>query len=133
MDVPNATRHLGGFGAEAASARAAAAAPLSHKTATVLALLIQRPGYCYEVSKRHDRVIGGLVPVSTQAIYHAVDRLRSVGYADVDHVVRGERQNRVYYKATGDGVRAYWRWFQHESALLEALRAVRPAGTGVVA
>jgi DNA-binding PadR family transcriptional regulator len=73
----------------------------------VLALLIERPTYVYELSQRFDDRFGELLPVATGTVYKAVDGLLKRGLVE-RMAIEGEedrRQPKPHYRATADGAR----------------------------
>jgi DNA-binding PadR family transcriptional regulator len=74
----------------------------------VLALLIERPTYVYELSQRFDDRFGELLPIATGTVYKAVDGLLRRGLIE-RMALEGEedtrRQPKPHYRATADGAR----------------------------
>src|SRR4029077_595702 len=78
----------------------------------VLGLLIERPGYGYELRQRLDREYDGVLSPSESHIYKALDELEGRGFiektlgspalSDADRV-----QPKVSYRATAEGVRGF--------------------------
>lgn len=79
----------------------------------VLALVIERPSYGYELSQRFEQRFGELYPVSRARIYQVLDQLLRQGLVEQMPAVpeRGsERQPRPHYRATGAGARTHREW-----------------------
>lgn len=73
----------------------------------MLALLIERPTYVYELSQRFDDRFGELLPIATGTVYKAVDGLLKRGLVE-RMAIEGEedrRQPKPHYRATADGAR----------------------------
>lgn len=88
-------------------------APPSPVVTAVLALVIERPSYGYELSQRFEQRFGGLYPVSRARIYQVLDQLLRQGLVEQMPAVpeRGsERQPRPHYRATGAGARRHREW-----------------------
>ena len=74
----------------------------------VLALLIERRTYVYELSQRFDDRFGELLPVATGTVYKAVDGLVKRGLVErmaLDGGDDGIRPPKPPYRATADGAR----------------------------
>lgn len=74
----------------------------------VLALLIERPTYVYELSQRFDDRFGELLPIATGTVYKAVDGLLRRGLIErmaLDGEEDTRRQPKPHYRATADGAR----------------------------
>jgi DNA-binding PadR family transcriptional regulator len=80
----------------------------------VLALVMEKPSYGYELGERYDRRFGSFLPAGRPAIYSGLDRL-----AEVELVAPvppgsgqrgGARRVRIVYRATRAAVRAHGRW-----------------------
>lgn len=74
----------------------------------VLALLIERPTYVYELSQRFDDRFGELLPIATGTVYKAVDGLLKRGLIERMALAEEEdtrRQPKPHYRATADGAR----------------------------
>lgn len=80
----------------------------------VLALVIEKPSYGYEIGERYDRRFGFFLPLRRTAIYSALDRLEQVGLIEVRPLAAGSmaglRRVRVTYGPTDDAARAHERW-----------------------
>lgn len=114
----------------AQSARSAPSAPVSgwsaaaheedphFKSSThwiVLALVIERPSYGYEINARFDRRFSTFMSVNASKIYDSLNRLGDLGLIEVvaspDELrPRGQESMRRYFRATAHGARAYKRW-----------------------
>lgn len=82
--------------------------------AAVLALVIERPSYGYELSQRFDERFGELYPVSRSRIYQVLDQLLRNGlieqlpFEDIER--QSLRQPRPHYRATPEGARLHREW-----------------------
>ena len=79
----------------------------------VLALVIERPSYGYELSKRLGERFGELLAVSRSHVYGALDALQRGGLIEPLPQPRAEeqaRQPKVHYRATAAGERALSEW-----------------------
>jgi DNA-binding PadR family transcriptional regulator len=81
----------------------------------LLGLVIERPGYGYDLLKRFEREYGDLLPISSEShIYTALNVLERGGLIEQVppegvHAASG-RQPRPHYRATPEGVEGYRRW-----------------------
>lgn len=80
--------------------------------AAVLALVIEKPSYGYEVWQRFDQRFGGLLEVGSSRIYQVVNRLLDEGLieeiaGDGGH---SSRQPKPRYRATALGTRTHREW-----------------------
>lgn len=83
----------------------------------VLALVIERPSYGYELSKRLGERFGGLLAVSRSHVYGALDALQRGGLIEPlppPATVEPARQPKVHYRATAAGERAIDEWIVAE-------------------
>jgi DNA-binding PadR family transcriptional regulator len=82
----------------------------------VLGLLIERPGYGYELVKRFEREYAELLPIKSDwHIYRALDDLRTKGLIEEVPEKDGEnagmgRQPKPHYRTTSEGVTRYADW-----------------------
>lgn len=79
----------------------------------VLALVIERPSYGYELSQRFDERFGTLYPVSRSRIYQVLNQLLAQGLIEqlpVEHEVQNRRQPKPHYRATPEGARSHRDW-----------------------
>jgi DNA-binding PadR family transcriptional regulator len=77
----------------------------------VLALVIEQPGYAFQLWKRFETRFGHLYPVGKPRIYQVVDQLVENRLVQVLEDDSGStRQPRVRYRATAEGVRRYREW-----------------------
>jgi DNA-binding PadR family transcriptional regulator len=80
----------------------------------VLGLVVQRPGYGYDLGKRIDERMGPGWQLNPSAIYGALDRLEEKEW--VQHELRELRgrsprsRERILYRATDAGVHEFERW-----------------------
>jgi DNA-binding PadR family transcriptional regulator len=84
--------------------------------AAVLALVIEKPSYGYEVWQRFERRFGGLLDVGPSRIYQAVNGLLDDGLVEVlpGSADGTRRQPRPRYRATARGTRAHREWLAEE-------------------
>lgn len=77
----------------------------------VLALVIERPGYAYQLWKRFETRFGHLYPVGKPRIYQVVDQLVGQRLVEALEEASGSaRQPRTRYRATAEGARRYREW-----------------------
>lgn len=81
----------------------------------VLALVIERPSYGYEINARYERRFGAFSSVNPSKIYDSLNRLGELGLIEVvsspdEQRPRGQESMRRYFRATARGARAYRRW-----------------------
>lgn len=80
----------------------------------LLGLLIQRPGYGYELVQRFERTYEDTIELSSRSqIYTALDSLARRGL--IEHAQGGRmeepaRQPKLHYRTSEAGIRAYERW-----------------------
>ena len=92
--------------------------------AAVLGLVIEKPGYGYEVWQRFEARFGGIIDVGASRIYQAFDGLLADGLIEQapGATVGSRRQPRPSYRATDRGTQAHRAW------LLDFVgRHIRPA------
>lgn len=84
--------------------------------AAVLALVIEKPSYGYEVWQRFDERFGGLLDVGSSRIYQVVNGLLDEGMIEeVPGDAEGSRrQPRPRYRATAAGARSHRAWLAQE-------------------
>jgi len=90
----------------------------------VLALIVERRGYGYELVQRFDERVGPGWRLNPSAIYPALDQLERGGL--VTGAVRHggtQRSPRVVYAATDAGTAALERWLRTAGAAREPVRA----------
>lgn len=104
--------------------------------AAVLALVIEKPSYGYEVWQRFEQRFGGVLEVGSSRIYQVVNSLLD---EDLIEEVPGEpdrsrRQPRPRYRATARGARAHRGWLADElrgdAQQLELRRRMLAIGCG---
>jgi len=77
----------------------------------VLGLVIERPSYGYELSRRLVERLGELLPVSRSHVYGALDALQRGGLIEpLPAAADTRRQPKVHYRATPAGRRAFEEW-----------------------
>jgi DNA-binding PadR family transcriptional regulator len=77
----------------------------------VLALVIERPGYAYQLWKRFEKRFGHLYPVGKPRIYQVVDQLVDQKLVEALKDDSGSaRQPKTRYRATPEGARRYREW-----------------------
>lgn len=82
-------------------------------TTAVLALVIERPSYGYELSQRFDERFGTLYPVSRSRIYQVLNQLLAQGLIEqlpVERELQNRRQPKPHYRATPEGARSHRDW-----------------------
>jgi DNA-binding PadR family transcriptional regulator len=118
----------------------------------VLALVIERPSYGYELGQRFERRFSGLLEPQMSQIYAALNSLESalliepMSAGDDEHAEqeasarRASRQPKVHYRATAKGARAFRGWLADQlrgdpahGELLRRLAAAAGSGLGRVA
>ncbi len=99
------------------AARVATKKPMTSQVNwALLGLLIERPGYGYQVMQRFERAYGDVLPLGSDShIYTALNELKSRGFIEettgVGVVQSGtERQPKQSYQATDEGARRYREW-----------------------
>lgn len=82
----------------------------------VLALVIEKPSYGYEVWQRFDARFGGVLEVGSSRIYQVVNGLLEDGLIEELPGAGGgsRRQPRPCYRATARGTRAHREWLAEE-------------------
>lgn len=86
----------------------------------VLALVIERPSYGYEINARFHRRFGAFTSVNASKIYDSLNKLGELGMIEVvdaprDRRRRGQESMRRYFRATAHGAGAYRRWAAGQS------------------
>jgi DNA-binding PadR family transcriptional regulator len=77
----------------------------------VLALVIERPSYSFELWRRFEARFGQLYPVSKARIYQVLDQLLRHGLIEqLPAESTTSRQPRVQYRATAEGARTHRAW-----------------------
>jgi DNA-binding PadR family transcriptional regulator len=101
----------------------------------VLGLLVERPGYGYELGKRLDERMGPGWKLSPSTIYMALDRLeakRCVRSEMHELTGRPRSRERILYRSTPEGVDEYVRWLgspvRKEPVRLDVLARIAVAG-----
>jgi DNA-binding PadR family transcriptional regulator len=82
-------------------------------TWAVLALVIERPSYGYELGQRFDRRFTGVLDSSMSHVYAALDRLerdKLIAPIATKSKTGGPRQPKVQYRVTPNGAQAYRDW-----------------------
>lgn len=84
----------------------------------LLALVIQRPSYGYELVQRLERTYADTVELSSRSqVYTALDSLARHGlieHAQEDSAADPVRQPKLHYRATKAGVSAYDKWLMEQ-------------------
>lgn len=85
-------------------------------SAAVLALVIEKPSYGYEVWQRFDERFGELLDVGSSRIYQVVNQLLDDGMVEEvpGEAERSRRQPRPTYRATALGARTHRQWLAEE-------------------
>jgi DNA-binding PadR family transcriptional regulator len=90
----------------------------------VLALIVERRGYGYELVQRFEERVGPGWRLNPSAIYPALDQLERGGLVTSEVRHGGtQRSPRVVYAATGAGTAALERWLRTTTAAPEPVRA----------
>jgi DNA-binding PadR family transcriptional regulator len=77
----------------------------------LLALVIERPSYAYELAQRFQRTYEGVLSLSSIShVYSALDALNALGLVEEFAGSRDARQPRPRYKATAEGLQEYEAW-----------------------
>ncbi len=79
----------------------------------MLALVIEKPSYGYEIAARYERRFGLLLPTSKTSIYGSLDRLEQEGLVEPlppQPTPMGGRHRRVSYGPTTDAIPTHRRW-----------------------
>lgn len=84
--------------------------------AAVLALVIEKPSYGYEVWQRFEQRFGGVLDVGSSRIYQVVNALLEDGLVEEvpGEATGSRRQPRPRYRATAHGTRAHRSWLAEE-------------------
>ncbi len=81
----------------------------------LLALVIERPSYAYELAKRFERTYQGVLSLfSTSHVYSALDALSSRALIEELAGSREARQPKPRYRATEEGLRQFEAWLIQE-------------------
>lgn len=101
----------------------------------MLGLLVQRPGYGYDLGKRLDERMGPGWKLSPSTVYMALDRLEAKSCVQSElHELpnRPRSRERILYRSTPDGVKEYVRWLgspvRKEPVRLDVLARIAVAG-----
>lgn len=78
----------------------------------VLALVIERPSYGYELYERFDRRFGEFLSASQGTVYEALKRLERDGYVEVAGAGGSRGRPRINHRATAEGVAASRSWIR---------------------
>jgi DNA-binding PadR family transcriptional regulator len=90
----------------------------------VLALVVERRGYGYDLAQRLDERVGPGWKLNPSAVYPALDQLERAGLVSGTVRERGTRRStRVVYTATEAGAAALDGWLDATSAPLEPVRS----------
>lgn len=76
----------------------------------VLALVIERPSYGYELYERFGRRFGEFLPASLGNVYDALKRLEREGYVEFAGLSGSRGRPRVNRRATASGLTTYRLW-----------------------
>ena len=77
----------------------------------LLALVIERPSYAYELAQRFERTYRAMLSLSsTSQVYTALDALRGRSLVEELPGSRQARQPRPHYRATSKGLEHYEAW-----------------------
>lgn len=83
----------------------------------VLALVIERPSYGYELAMRYKERFSVILPLAATNVYNSLNQLERYELIVQQHSVqlraaRGPRGKRAYYEATLKGVNAHMAWLR---------------------
>jgi DNA-binding PadR family transcriptional regulator len=84
----------------------------------VLGLLVQRPGYPYEVAQRFRRDVGSAWELNTSHIYFLLNQLETEGLV----VARPRARDRNHYFPTADGRREFENWLINGPVRVQPIR-----------
>jgi DNA-binding PadR family transcriptional regulator len=97
--------------------RAAATKPMTSQVNwALLGLLMERPGYGYQLMQRFERAYGDVLPLGSEShVYTALNELKRRALIEEvpgERAVRSgtDRQPKPRYRATAEGVRGYREW-----------------------
>ncbi|HEV2973500.1 MAG TPA: PadR family transcriptional regulator [Solirubrobacteraceae bacterium] len=77
----------------------------------LLALIVERPSYAYELAQRFERTYAGVLSLSsTSHVYSALDALGRQSLVEELAGSREARQPKPRYRATEEGVRQFEAW-----------------------
>jgi DNA-binding PadR family transcriptional regulator len=98
----------------------------------VLALVIERPSYGYELYERFERRFGEFLPTSQTNVYEALNRLEREGYVQIAGLGGSRGRPRVNRSATDEGLTTYRLWLgehlRDDPQRLELLSRLASAG-----
>jgi DNA-binding PadR family transcriptional regulator len=82
----------------------------------VLALVIERPSYGYELAARYERRFAAFLPLGAGSVYSSLDKLERyemIAQHSIElRATRGARGKRAYYEATLKGVNEHAAWLR---------------------
>lgn len=76
----------------------------------VLALVVERPSYGYELYDRFERRFGDFLPTCQANVYEALKRLERDGYVEVAGMTGSQGRPRINRRATAEGLEASRSW-----------------------
>ncbi len=81
----------------------------------LLGLIIERPGYGYDLGRRLEDEYGGALPIASSPVYSALDMLEGRGLVEKVpdsgiSVPRTKRQPKPRVRATDEGIRRFQEW-----------------------
>jgi DNA-binding PadR family transcriptional regulator len=76
----------------------------------VLALVIEKPSYGYEIHRRFERRFGGFLSTSLASVYDALSRLEEDGHVEVAGRSGARGRPRVNFRATARGIEIHLSW-----------------------
>jgi DNA-binding PadR family transcriptional regulator len=83
----------------------------------LLSVVIEHPGYGYQLAQRYERDYHDLLPVSHSShIYSALEQLERRGFVQRTPGTGSASQPKPIYQATGEGLRAYKQWLAGQAA-----------------
>lgn len=91
----------------------------------VLGELVRQPGYGYDLIQRLEERLGPASPLYPSSVYAALDSLEKEGLvrsSSREHLSKRERQPRVMYRVTAEGLARWEKWLS-TPAKVEPLRS----------
>lgn len=86
----------------------------------MLALVIEKPSYGYEIAVRYDRRFGLFLPTSKTSIYGSLDQLEYAGLVErlpLELAPAGGRRPRTIYRSTSEAKLTHLRWLSSPVAV----------------
>jgi DNA-binding PadR family transcriptional regulator len=76
----------------------------------ILALVIEKPSYGYEIHQRFERRLGGFLSTSLASVYDALSRLEDDEYVEVAGRSGPRGRPRMNFRATAKGIEIHLSW-----------------------